>query len=161
MKRREVLKMGAAAAAAPALSRAAAKAKTRPVLFTAEQYDTVVSLTDAIIPGAKEAEVARYMDLILHDGPATERDRFLTGLQWLNEYAVRTNRAPFLKLTPEQQVAILEVLDKGGPDVEEGHRFFRMAKSMTSQFYYSTAAGYRELNKGVRIPAPGKFGCQA
>src|SRR4051812_29495609 len=64
----------------------------KPSVFTPEQNAAVVALTEAIIPstdttGAKQAEVNRYIDLLLHDGPAGERERFLSGLRWLEEYS--------------------------------------------------------------------------
>ncbi len=81
MNRREALKTGAAVAiAAPFLGAATWK----PGLFSASQNETVIALTDLIIPttdtpGAKAALVNRYMDLLLKDGNPTERERFLGG----------------------------------------------------------------------------------
>jgi hypothetical protein len=160
MKRREALKITAGAVALPALlSAQQTKGKAwKPSVFTPEQNATVITLTDLIIPatdtpGAKEAEVNRYIDLLLHDGPATERERFLSGLQWLDEYASKKNGKPFVKLSTAEQTAILEEISKeGNPELEKGNQFFRMAKGMTSRIYYSTAIGYKELNKGGRVP---------
>src|SRR3954451_7657898 len=113
MNRRDALKLSAAAAL-PSISvaqvqkgaAAAASATWAPSVLTPEQNDIVIALTDIIIPatdtpGAKAANVNRYIDLFLHDGPATERERFLTGLKWFEEYAQRTNGSTFVKLTPE------------------------------------------------------------
>jgi hypothetical protein len=175
MKRREILKIGAAMVAVPALvsaqqhdqsapgkNTAAKKAEWKPSVFTAAQNTTVIALTERIIPatdtpGAKEAGVNRYIDLFLHDGPAAERTRFLNGLTWVDEYATKKYEQPFASLTTDQQVAILEQLDAGGPDLEVGHQFFRMAKNLTSRIYYQTAIGFRELNKGG---VPKTFGCE-
>jgi hypothetical protein len=175
MKRRDILKISAGMVVVPALvsaqqhdhsapekDKAPKKTEWKPSLFTAAQNATVIALTERIIPatdtpGAKEAGVNRYMDLLLHDGPAAERTRFLSGLTWLDEYATKKNGQPFAKLTTDQQVAILEQLDAGGADVEEGNRFFRMAKNLTSRIYYQTAIGFRELNKGG---VPKSFSCE-
>ena len=99
----------------------------------------------------------RYLDLLLHDGPASERTRFLSGLAWLDKYAVTKNGQPFAALSTDQQNAILEQLDAGGANLEEGNQFFRMAKNLTSRIYYQTAIGFRELNKGG---IPKTFGCE-
>src|SRR3954471_13714014 len=110
MKRREALKAAAGAATMPLvlpslLSAQVTKVKAwKPSVFTPEQDAAVVALTDIIIPatdtpGAKQAEVNRYIDLLLHDGPASERERFVAGLQWLNEYATKKNGKPFAKLS--------------------------------------------------------------
>jgi hypothetical protein len=169
------MKTGAAAAAAASagLSQdhiyllapdtiAKAGAAWKPATLTAGQNETVIALTELIIPatdtpGAKAANVNRYIDLFLGEMPAAERDRFLGGLKWLDEYAAKEHGAEFVKLEPAQQVAVLEKLDAGADTaLARGNRFFRMAKSLTARMYYQTAIGFKELNKhGV----PGNFGC--
>jgi hypothetical protein len=168
MNRRDALKIGLSLAAFPTLSPAQVKKLAtadpawKPSLFTGEQDATVVALTDLIIPatdtpGAKAANVNRYMDLLLHDGPAAERDRFLSGLKWLDEHSQKTHGAPFVKLAPEQQTAILQALDTSKSDeLKSGAEFFRFVKGFSSQIYYNTEIGYKELNKkGV----PAGFAC--
>lgn len=164
MNRREALKVGATVAAAPAVIPAAAPAETwKPALFNQHQNATVVALTDLIIPatdtpGAKEANVHRYIDLLLKDGQPPERDRFLQGLAWLDEYSKAQHKEAFVKLPKATQTVILKTLDAGGnPGLEEGRQFFRMAKSLTSRIYYNTAIGFREMNKGGRTPS--SFAC--
>jgi hypothetical protein len=157
MNRRELLQISAlATTASPALAQ---MAQWTPKLFDAHQNETVVVLTELIIPttdtpGAKAANVNRYMDLMLNDGPAPERERFLEGLSFLDGYALRKHQMPFIKLSAAQQTAILEAFDGGAEgETAPGHAFFRMAKQLTSRIYYSTEIGYRELNKGGRVPA--------
>lgn len=176
MNRREVLKSGATAAAVSPLINAhehllspdvvakASKAAWKPAVFTLEQNETVVALTDVIIPatdtpGAKAANVNRYIDLLLAEGPEQERDRFLSGLKWFQEYAAKENGTPFAKQPPAKQIAVLEKLNAAeqSSELQDGYRFFRMAKSMTAQIYYQTEIGYKELNK---TGAPGSFGCK-
>ena len=167
MKRREILKLGAAAPAAlPILGQAqqTARAAWKPKAFNAHQNETVVALAELIIPatdtpGAKAALVNRHIDLLLADGPETERERFLSGLAWLDDYAVRNYGSPFIKTSAVEQVAILETLDANrNSGVPAGNQFFRMLKSMTSRIYYNTEIGYKELNKGGRPPK--SFGCK-
>lgn len=147
MNRREAIKTGAAAAAAVPFLNAAT---WKPLLFTAQQNETVIALTDLIIPatdtpGAKAAQVNRYIDLLLHDGPATERDRFLSGLKWLDEESMRREKAPFVKLPVAKQTALLQSMEAAGSG--DGYAFFRMAKSMTARIYFETEPGFKELNK--------------
>lgn len=169
MKRREALKAAAGAAVLPVMLPSMLIAQTpkgkawSPLVFTREQDAAVVALTEIIIPatdtpGAKQAEVNRYIDLLLHDGPAGERERFLAGLQWLEEYSTKKSGKSFAKLSAAEQTAIVAELDAAGsPELDKGNQFFRMAKSMTSRIYYATAIGYKELNKGGRVPKT--FGC--
>ena len=161
MHRRDLLKLGASFAAIPAAWAAqAAKPDWRPSVFDDHQNETVIALTELIIPatdtlGAKAARVNRYIDLFLRDGRAEQRERFLEGLSWLDGYAIREHGHPFLRCAPADQTAMLHSLDQGaGP----GHNFFRFVKSATARIYYNTQIGYEELNKGGRVPA--SFGCK-
>lgn len=161
MNRRDLIRITASVAGAlPALAQTTT---WKPKLLDAHQNDTVVVLTELIIPatdtpGAKAAQVNRYVDLLLADGPTNERDRFLEGLAFLDSYAIRQHKTPFVKCTAAQQIAMLETFDRGGDAaVEPGHRFFRMAKQLTSRIYYATEIGFRELNKGGRVPS--SYGC--
>lgn len=155
MNRREALKTGFAVTLSIPFLEAA---EWKPSLFTAHQNETVIALVDLIIPqtdtpGAKAALVNRYMDLLLKDGPATERERFLAGLKWLDEESVRRERAQFIKLPVAKRVALLESMDTSEG---EGNQFFGMAKSFTARVYYATEIGVKELNK---LGVPKSFGC--
>ncbi|HYZ85972.1 MAG TPA: gluconate 2-dehydrogenase subunit 3 family protein [Bryobacteraceae bacterium] len=167
MNRRDALKAGAVAVALPGLAPAAPQsapaASWTPSLLSEHQNATVIVLTDLIIPttdtpGAKDANVNRYIDLFLKDGGEGDRARFLNGLEWLDTYTTAQHGKKFIELPKATQIKVLEVLDKGeSPAVQEGHEFFRLVKSMTVRVYYNTEAGFRELNKGGRVP--GTFGC--
>src|SRR5437660_12860610 len=126
MKRRDLLKLGASAATAPiAFAQQAVKPATivpqsawTPQLFDAHQNETVVALTERIIPatdtpGAKAAFVNRYLDRLLHDGPAADQDRFLEGLGWLDGHAIRERGKPFVRCSEPEQTAILAALESG------------------------------------------------
>jgi len=171
MKRRDVLKLSVTAAAlptsaAPQQRGAASAAQTawKPLLFDDHQAATVTALVDRIIPatdtpGAREAGVVRYLDLLLHDGPPENQQRFLEGLGWLDGYTVRAHGKPFVACGEGQQNAVLEVLEANKEEgIGPGNQFFRQAKQLTAQIYYSTQTGFRELNKGGRVPA--SFGCK-
>jgi hypothetical protein len=171
MKRRDLLKIGASAAAAPAALAQQPAPKTAPAtiappaawtpqLFDAHQNETVIALTERIIPatdtpGAKLALVNRHLDKLLHDGPAADQQRFLEGLAWLDGQAIRRHEKPFVRCSESEQVAMLQAMDTGsGP----GNQFFRLAKSLTSATYYATEIGFKELNKGGRVPS--SFACK-
>jgi gluconate 2-dehydrogenase gamma chain len=173
MNRRDVLKLSAAVPAAAvaqhqhpdAKKAAATPAGWKPTILTADQAATMSVLADLIIPatdtpGAKEAGVIRYVDAMIKEAPAQQRDRFLEGVTWLDDYATKQNGKKFVALTPAEQTAILTTLDEAKPDdkaLQPGAMFFRMAKGLIAQIYYQTAIGHRELNKGSRVPK--SFGC--
>jgi hypothetical protein len=163
MQRRDFFKIGASlmlpSVMPAAWAEQAAKPDWRPTILDDHQNETVIALTELIIPatdtpGAKAARVNRYIDLFLRDGGQPDRDAFLSGLNWLDGDAIRRHGHPFVHCSAADQTGILQAMEQGdGP----GRRFFNQAKSLTSQIYYSTEIGYRELNKGGRVPAT--FGC--
>lgn len=158
MNRRDLIKISATAVTAPAAMAQATAWK--PLLFDTHQNDTVVALTELIIPatdtpGAKAAGVNRYIDLLLNDGPVEQRNQFLSGLAYLDGQCIAKHGKPFVKCSAAEQTAMLSEFEKGsGP----GNGFFRMTKAMTSRIYYATDIGGKELNKGGRVPAT--YGCQ-
>jgi gluconate 2-dehydrogenase gamma chain len=135
----------------------------KPLLFDAHQNATVIVLSDLIIPatdtpGAKETRVNEYIDLILHDGAAERRARFVEGLGWIDGFAIRRHAKPFVGCTREQQNALLKQLDGAtDPELLPGAAFFQLIKRLTVEGYYTSKAGIAELNKGGRVPK--SFAC--
>jgi hypothetical protein len=176
MKRRDLFKMTGALVAVPGAA-AAQVPKTatpapqpieppwKPQVLTAHQNDTIVALTDLIIPetdtpGAKAANINRYIDLFLKDTPPDQTETLLAGLGWLDYYANKKYGHAFIGCTQDDQIAMLTAFDSNTSQdaaLQAGHDFFNIMKSITARFYYNTAIGFRELNKGGRVPAG--FGC--
>jgi hypothetical protein len=123
VSRRTALKaLGAATAFVPWLSEAGEaafaeiqkkKAPPRLKVLSAAQYATVGALVEAIIPaderspGAREARVADYIDLLLHEADAGLRAQWLAGLAALDAESVKQFDSPFLRLPEAQVVALL------------------------------------------------------
>ncbi len=149
-------------AAAPAAAAATTAEPWTPLLFDAHQNETVIVLTELIVPatdtpGAKAAKVNEYIDLMLHDVDKDKGHGFLKALGWLDGYAIDNYGAPFVKLSAARQTAILETLDGAqDPALETGAEFFRRLKRLTVEGYYTSKIGIDELNKdGV----PNTFAC--
>jgi hypothetical protein len=91
----------------------ARKAPPRLKALTAAQYATVEALVEALIPaddrspGAKEARVADYVDLLLSEAEPRLRQQWLAGLAALDAEAVKRFDAPFVRLPEAQVVALL------------------------------------------------------
>jgi hypothetical protein len=145
------------------------------------QNEVVVAMIDLIIPatttpGAKEARVNEFMDLILTDwATPEERDNFLTGLNGVDTQSENLFGKKFLHSSAEQQTALLRVLD----DTVDWHReilphhgsvpakdretqlhgeFFRVFKTMTLHGYYTSEIGFtKELQLEI-IPGA-QHGC--
>jgi hypothetical protein len=91
------------------------KAAAAPSLkvLTHAQYATVEQLVEAIIPtderspGARQARVADYIDLLLSEAEPALKDRWLEGLKALDAESTRRFGTPFVKLPAAQVEALL------------------------------------------------------
>ena len=132
-------------------ARAAAGPWTPKVLSPA-QNETVLALAELIIPqtdtaGATKAGVNQFIDAVLAEAGPAEREKFLTGLAWLDARSQRDAGAPFVKSTPEQQTALLTALSTNrAPAAEDrpGTDFFTAVKSLTVTGYYTSEVGMKE-----------------
>jgi hypothetical protein len=184
MKRREALKLLAAAAALPLLSHEAFSmfravhqelAKT-PALRTlnSQQNATITAISELIIPqtdtpGAKAARVNEFIDLIITDWyNDNERTNFIEGLADVDASSQKLFGKDFVNASPDQQMQILTELDKemvsmhaaakGQPEEDEEEKFFSSMKQLTLVGYYTSQIGFeQELHQEI-IP-PRHAGC--
>jgi gluconate 2-dehydrogenase subunit 3-like protein len=88
-------------------------APPRLKVLTGVQYETVEALVEAIIPaderspGAREARVADYVDLLLGEAPVFLKNRWLDGLAALDAESVTRFGSPFRRLPAAQVEALL------------------------------------------------------
>ena len=184
MKRRELLRVGVFAGAAAALPRTVAGAQSaaqpseltpaqsgvdaskdlaapgwKPLFLDAHQNETLIVLSDLIIPatdtpGAKEALVNRYIDLVLAAEIPDTQKAFLNSLGYIDGESMRRYKTAFRYLSREDQDDLLHALaypransgwtgEMAGPDV--GHSHFEYLKERIVTAYYSSQIGGREL----------------
>ncbi len=123
-----------------------------PTVLTAHQNESVIVLTELIIPetdtpGAKAARVNRFVDSVLSEAKPEDRDKFLNGLSWLDERSRALYGQDFTAAGPADQIALLTRLSaQGNPDKEPpiGREFFEVIKGMTIDGYYTTEIGLRK-----------------
>ena len=123
-----------------------------PRLLTPHQNDTIVVLTELIIPqtetpGARGVNVNRFVDWVLSEAPPDEREKFMSGLTWIDEQSTSRYQKDFVSAGGEQQTALLTRLaDEENRSAEDasGVAFFRAIKAMTISGYYSTQAGLQQ-----------------
>lgn len=137
--------------AAPGQASAAAPGWT-PRVFTPHQDATVVEISELIIPqtdtaGARAAGVSRFIDTVLEDAPAAEREKFLSGLGWIDSRAREVSGAAFIDTPVQAQEALLTAVssrEDAPPADREGVEFFEAIKRLTITGYYTSEAGMRE-----------------
>jgi hypothetical protein len=156
-----------------------------PQTLTAHQNELVIALSELIIPatdtpGAKAAQVNRFIDLMLTDWyPSGAVARFRAGLDRVDPRAQEAFGAAFLDGSPEQRTQLLATLadesqqvneagsnddyeaEAGGGTYDENAihpSFFPMLKEMTMVGYYNSEIGQnQELTYRM---VPGRYdGC--
>ncbi|HKV61639.1 MAG TPA: gluconate 2-dehydrogenase subunit 3 family protein [Candidatus Acidoferrum sp.] len=185
MKRRELIRAGFLAGAAVALRPAAGKAQStgqaseltpaqsgvdaskdlaapgwKPLFLDEHQNETLIVLSDLMIPatetpGAKEALVNRYIDLLLAAETPEVQRAFLNSLGYLDGESMRRFKAAFRYLSREDQDNLLHALAyvvnesrwtgqmDEKPDI--GHVHFEALKQRIMMAYYSSQIGTKEL----------------
>jgi hypothetical protein len=124
-----------------------------PKALSARDFATLEALVEAIIPaderspGAKEARVADYIDLLLAESDDEIALQWMGGLAALDQDATARFRAPFVKLSAAQVDTLLSAISKNEEDPQTPlEHFFVVAKNATVRGYYSSEIGiHREL----------------
>lgn len=89
-----------------AVAQAAARDWT-PRFLSEHQSETLAALAERMIPGSSAAHVNRFIDLLLSVDTAPNRMSFLASLSAFEAAALERYERPFLRLSPEQQTAVL------------------------------------------------------
>jgi len=160
VSRRTALTAFGAAAALPWLSDGGLLAfariqetNARPQLrvLSPSQFAALEILVDAIIPtddrspGAKQARVADYIDLLLSEVDREDALAWFGGLAALDAEAASRFRAPFGRLAAGQVDAILRDISRNERTPQTPlEAFFVMAKQATIRGYYTSKIGIHE-----------------
>ncbi|HLZ12181.1 MAG TPA: gluconate 2-dehydrogenase subunit 3 family protein [Candidatus Acidoferrum sp.] len=131
----------------------------KPLFLDEHQNETLILLSDLIIPatdtpGAKEALVNRYIDLLLAAESRDIQKAFLNSLGYLDGESIRRYKAAFRYLPREDQDDLLHALafpsgnsgwtgEAAGPDI--GHEHFQHLKQRIGMAYYSSQIGAKDL----------------
>ncbi len=189
MNRRDLLRstllgaIGATTTSAPALARefppgadASKELESpdwKPVFLDEHQNQTLIVLSDLIIPatdspGAKEALVNRFLDLLMSaEIPETQR-AFVSALAYIDGECMQRYKSAFVYLPHERQIEFLNFLayphshQTWGEKVEDfpGNRHFEQMKVWISGAYYSSPIGLKELGWDGGPPHGVFAGCQ-
>jgi|SRR6185312_4361979 len=156
-----------AAAAMPAMGMPEADpqspANWEPQFFDSHQDETLIALTELIIPatdtpGAKAALVNRYLDLRYNEETPENQGEILQALAWFDGRSLSLHNKPFVSLTETEQKALLEPLAEPAnskAEDEPGVKAFTLIKSLTIFGYYTSQIGLDEELKyeGDRLNA--------
>jgi glucoside 3-dehydrogenase (cytochrome c) hitch-hiker subunit len=135
-----------------------ANSNWKPLFFSDEQNETVASLCDVIIPaaetpGAKQAMVNRYADLVLSAESPEAQIAFVTALQHIDDESGRVYGKPFRALSADEQVEVLIPMafpmqgqsGIAGTLADTGYLHFSRVKGLIVEGYYSSEIGDNDL----------------
>lgn len=129
----------------------------KPLFFTDEQNQTMVALCDVVLPatetpGAKQAMVNRYIDLVLSAESSEAQNAFLKSLQYIDAESSRVYGKPFRALSMDEQVEVLvpmalpmQPTPGASVPVDKGYENFTRVKAFIVEGYYSSEIGDTEL----------------
>ncbi len=132
----------------------------KPLFLDEHQNETLIILSDLIIPatdtpGAKEALVNRYIDLVLAAETRDTQRAFLNSLGYLDGESRQRFKSAFRYLSAEDQDVLLHALayprfgsswaGDTGPIADPGHAHFEALKERIMTAYYSSQIGEKEL----------------
>ena len=89
-------------------SRELARPNWKPVFLSAHQNETLIVLSETIIPvtdtpGAKDAFVNRFLDLVLSVLPANTQQEFVGSLAWFDTGSMARYKMAFADLSDEER----------------------------------------------------------
>ena len=124
-------------------------ANWKPEFFDAHQNETLIVLTELILPatdtpGAKAALVNQYIDLKYTEETPENKEAILQALGWFDGRSLSLHTKPFVSLTEVQQQVILESVAKpasSAPENEAGVQAFELIKGLTIFGYYTSEIG--------------------
>lgn len=125
--------------------------------------ETILPATDT--PGAKEADVASFMAVVVADCYSVDEQKvFLDGIKELESKCKSRYSKNFTELEPEKRLEFLTELDKEHlaymkeKKQDQPVHYFRMLKELTLAGYFTSEPGATKFLKYT--PAPGRYdGC--
>ena len=131
----------------------------KPAFLNDQENETLIALSDVIIPstdtpGAKEALVNRFLDLLLSIEPAESQRQFTEALAYLDTESQKQFRKDFRELAMEDQIWLVTPWsypadadqwigeERGSSSVQQ--HFLRL-KRLISYAYYGSEIGQKEL----------------
>jgi hypothetical protein len=147
-------------------SKELAKPEWRPAFFSDHQNETLIIISDLMIPetdtpGAKAALVNRFLDLLLAAEKREAQQSFLNSLSYLDGEARARYGDAFRYIPQESQIELLRLfaypnsLDTWGEGKtadQTGHAHFANLKGWITRVFFSSEAGMKALGWDGEVP---------
>lgn len=129
----------------------------RPLFLNPEQNESLVALGEQIIPGSKEAQCNRVIDLVLSIESNTNKAAFQAALNAFEQAARKEYDQPLQNGSVEQLDKLLAKASSRG-DALEPH--FHLLKEWFADSYWSSQQGLKDLGWTGRVAWSSFDGCQ-
>ncbi|MCC7022769.1 MAG: gluconate 2-dehydrogenase subunit 3 family protein [Thermomicrobiales bacterium] len=130
------------------------------MILTAEQSALLEAVGEVLLPGARDAGIANFVDVQLgrddpmlmvryFDWPGNLTDFYTRGLAALDKASKADNGAPFARAAPEQQTALMrKFLDDKVPgwDGPPAPLFYLAVRGDVVDVVYGTVEGFKRLD---------------
>jgi len=119
----------------------------KPKGLTAAEFQTLGDLCELIIPGAKQAAAAEFIDTLC-SGSKQMAAIYTAGIAWMNAEIRRSHDTTFSAATADQQRALLDQIawrKNASPALNPGIEFFDWARRMTVDAYFTSKVGTAEI----------------
>jgi Gluconate 2-dehydrogenase subunit 3 len=117
-------------------------AGNKPLFLSAQQFAAIDVLSEAIVPGSRNAHAAAFIDLLLSVDTQEVQQKFLAALAAFKSISQSGYHVEIIALTPPQlQDVLIAASHAGSPD----HPHFDHLKVWIAGAYYSSEIGMREL----------------
>jgi hypothetical protein len=147
----------AAAEAHALLAQATAVGPYTPKALSAHEYQTLLTLTDFILPGegnrpgAVQAGVPGWIDTLLSVN-ADLKKRYVDGLAWIDRAMQQRHKVAFVKAVPYQQTTLLDLIayqKNRSSELNPGIDFFILLRRMTVDGFYTSPIGMPDIYPGT------------
>jgi hypothetical protein len=121
-----------------------AAANWKPLFLSAEQDETLQSLSEAIVPGSTNALVSRFIDLLLSVDTPAGQQKFVASLAAVQAEGDRRFGKSFQTLSASQRDSLLTAVSTS-PENSATRESFEDLKEWIAGSYYSSEVGMKEL----------------
>jgi len=119
----------------------------KPLFLNSHQNETLIVLSEDIVPGSKNALVNRFIDLLLSADTPENQQKFVASLAAFDAESQRFGN-PFRAASVAEQTMVLALAsssESSQESVRELHEHFENLKGWIAGAYYSSEAGMTEL----------------
>lgn len=141
----------------------------KPAFFSEAEGQQLAALCEAIIPhtetpGARDARVHEYIDVVMSVESEANQTRFRNGLAWMEAQCHKQSQKGLAQATSEEVSAVLSGVSDANQSITEemrpGATFFIDLKTRTIFGYYTSREGWvEELGRPEHVGMEKWFGC--